>query len=59
MLKNEHSLEELTQIMKNRLESNSGEMGSFEVKAESIQFSGTLISDVPFIISIMFCVPIS
>ncbi|KAK2157850.1 hypothetical protein NP493_1845g00018 [Ridgeia piscesae] len=39
VLKNEHTLGELTQIMKYHLESNSGKIGSFEVNAESIQFS--------------------
>ena len=62
VLKNDHTLDELTKIMKDHLESNNGKMGSFEVKAGtpgSIQFSGTLISNVPTIVSIMFCVPIS
>ena len=59
VLKNEHTLGELTQIMKYHLEANSGKIGSFEVNAESIQFSGTLNSNVPSILSIIFGVPVS
>ena len=55
----EYALVELSEIMKDHLESNSGTIGSFDVKVESIQFSGTLISNVPTIVSIKFCVPIS
>ena len=59
MLKNELTLKELMQIMKYHLESNSGKIGSFEVNAESIQFSGTLMSNVLSILSIILSVYIS
>ena len=49
VLKKEHTLEELTQIMKNYLEANSGRIGSFKVNAERKQFSGTLTSNQSFI----------
>ena len=42
MLKNAISQEKLVQIMKDYLGENNGKMGSFEVNAESIQFSGKL-----------------
>ena len=42
VLRNANTLAELGQIMKNYLQVNNGKMGSFEVNAESIQFSGKL-----------------
>ena len=42
VLKNEHTLDELSQIMKNYLEENDGKIGPFEVNADSIYFSGKL-----------------
>ena len=59
VLKNELTFDELMQIMKYHLESNSGKIGSFEVNAESIQFSGTLMSNVLSILSIILSVHIS
>ena len=42
MLKNVSTLEELGQIMKKYLGENDGKIGSFEINADSIQFSGKL-----------------
>ena len=42
VLTKEHTVDELRQIMKNYLEENKGKFGSFEVKLESVQFSGML-----------------
>ena len=44
VLKKEHTLHELTQIMKTYIEANNGTIGSFQVNAESIYFSGKLNS---------------
>jgi len=44
VLKKEHTLDELTQIMRDYLGANSRTIGSFQVNAESIYFSGKLNS---------------
>ena len=41
VLKKEHTLEELTQVMETYLKDNSGKLGDFAVK--NIEFSGKLI----------------
>ena len=59
VLKNEYTLVELTQIMRHHLDSNNGYIGSFKINVDSIQFSGTLISNVLSTVSIMLSVHIS
>ena len=46
MLKKEYALADLTRIMQDYLRSNDGKLGSFEVNADSITFSGKFISKV-------------
>ncbi|KAK2138341.1 hypothetical protein NP493_7980g00000, partial [Ridgeia piscesae] len=43
LLKEKHTLDELTQIMRDYLKAHNGTIGSFQVKAGSISFSGNLI----------------
>ena len=43
VLKEKYTLADLTAIMKNYLQVHGGKLGLFEVKADSIDFSGKLI----------------